>query len=67
MLDLSCLFTAGLVLSTLPIATGILITYSVIAPVLGPLIGISKNIPNDIGIVTTGSGIFLGTLLIAAA
>ena len=66
MIDISEILTAGIIVAALPTIVGVLVAYSVISMILGSMLWAAKSVPDDIGIITTGSGLVTGLLLIAA-
>ena len=66
MIDISEILTAGIIITALPTIVGVLAAYSIISMILGSMLWAAKSVPDDIGIVTTGSGLIIGILLIAA-
>ena len=56
MIDISEILTAGIIVAALPTIVGVLVAYSVISMILGSMLWAAKSVPDDIGIITTGSG-----------
>jgi hypothetical protein len=66
MIDFREILTAGIIVAAFPTIVGVLVAYSIISMILGSMLWAAKSVPDDIGIMTTGSGLITGLLLIAA-